>query len=196
MLCNIAIIQCVALCLLLELLTAPLLRSRDTAVCCPQLVPGNKNFPHICWMNWLPFTSSGGASDSFTAYCFLTPHSVSADRNCWFCLLFDISCLNWSNALLAYLGIDKWTHPSFCSPSLCIEALWRFQHLLDVFCVLFLNYYFTPKSSTIVCLGSTTFPYFLCTNWCLIQRCDWELSTVQRWTSNSWYWWSYGTLNF
>ena len=30
----------------------------------------------------------------------------------------------------------------------------------------------------------------------IIDKGGWELSTVQRWASNSQYWWSYGTLNF
>ena len=49
-------------------------------------------------------------------------------------------------------------------------------------------------------LGSTNyfFPYFhfLCLLWHVIKRYGWEISTVQRWASNSQYWWSYGTLNF
>ena len=37
---------------------------------------------------------------------------------------------------------------------------------------------------------------FLCLIWHVIKRYWWEISTVQRWASNSQYWWSYGTLNF
>ena len=37
---------------------------------------------------------------------------------------------------------------------------------------------------------------FLCLIWHVIKRYGWEPSTVQRWASNSQYWWSYGTLNF
>ena len=37
---------------------------------------------------------------------------------------------------------------------------------------------------------------FLCLNCCVIERCGWELSTVQRWVSNSQYWQSYGSLIF
>ena len=37
---------------------------------------------------------------------------------------------------------------------------------------------------------------FLCLIWHVIERYGQELSTVQRWASNSQYWWSCGTLNF
>ena len=38
--------------------------------------------------------------------------------------------------------------------------------------------------------------HFLCLNCLVIERYGWELSTFQRWASNSQYWWSCGTLNF
>ena len=49
-----------------------------------------------------------------------------------------------------------------------------------------------------VCPGLITFLYFhfLCLKWCVIEMYGWELSTVQRWASNSQYWWSYGSLIF
>ena len=37
---------------------------------------------------------------------------------------------------------------------------------------------------------------FLWLIWHVFKRYGWELSTVQRWASNSQYWWSYGTLKF
>ena len=46
--------------------------------------------------------------------------------------------------------------------------------------------------------GVKTFLYFyiLCHKWCVIERCGWELCTVQRWASNSQYWRSYGVWIF
>ena len=46
--------------------------------------------------------------------------------------------------------------------------------------------------------GQNYFFYFqfLCLIWHVNERCGWELPTVQRWASNSQYWWSFGTLNF
>ena len=60
----------------------------------------------------------------------------------------------------------------------------------------------TKKSMFVgtVRLGSTdyffSYFHFLCLIWHVIKRYGWELSTVQRWASNSQYWWSYGTLKF
>ena len=49
-----------------------------------------------------------------------------------------------------------------------------------------------------VCLGSRFFLYFQfqCHKWYLIEKCGWELSSVQRWASSSQYWRSYDSLNF
>ena len=60
---------------------------------------------------------------------------------------------------------------------------------------LFLHRHFRLLS---VCPGLIFFLYFhvLCLNCFVIERYGRELYTVQRWASNSKYWWSYGTLQF
>ena len=38
--------------------------------------PKNKNFPHTCWMNFLPAASSTGAVELCVEYCVLAPYVI------------------------------------------------------------------------------------------------------------------------
>ena len=49
--------------------------------------PKNKNFPHTCWMNFLPAASSNGAVELCVAYCVLVPYLMGALGNGWCCFV-------------------------------------------------------------------------------------------------------------
>ena len=52
--------------------------------------PRNKNFPHTCCMNFLPFLSSSGAVNCCVAYCLFATYLIGVPGYGWCC--FFVVC--------------------------------------------------------------------------------------------------------
>ena len=66
--------------------------------------PKNKNFPHTCWMIFLPAASNNGAVELCVAYCVLAPYLIGALGNVWCC---SVRAVCWKKLM-----------PSQCIPAL------------------------------------------------------------------------------
>ena len=96
--------------------------------------------------------------------------------------------VNKKNKLLTW---DEWM---FTAPNVvhCLFCLYEQTKKLIAYKD-FLSFY---GWYSIYCLFGVEKNIFFYFHWHVIKKYGRELSTVQRWASNSQYWWSYGTLNF